>query len=271
MSQYFRSPPPVYARNWAKSQNLVESTKIERQIVLSKKTHQKEKKKKVIKIQKSAKFIKPLIFPITKLVSEESEQLERSCLTEEHNHLGYLSDGSQDSNKRRKKASPSVECNVKATMPVVKPLRIRFVFKKPKEVEVVPREDPHVCSTSGNNHFVAKTSPVSVLDESLLSTSLKTDGALTLSESKKRKSHRTSKESRYNKLFDEWVPLCNSMEEDDCNFSGRGQKSAPPTIASITKDEDMTKNVHVSGDSYFPKANFLSEVGIFPLPYTVPF
>lgn len=40
-------------------------------------------------------------------MSDESEQLEKSCLTDEHEHeqhhqVGYLSDGSQNSNKRRR-------------------------------------------------------------------------------------------------------------------------------------------------------------------------
>ncbi|KFK44136.1 hypothetical protein AALP_AA1G219800 [Arabis alpina] len=30
MSRYFTTPPPVYARNWANGQNLVESTKVRR-------------------------------------------------------------------------------------------------------------------------------------------------------------------------------------------------------------------------------------------------
>jgi len=30
MSRYFTSPPPVYARNWANGQNLVEWTKVRR-------------------------------------------------------------------------------------------------------------------------------------------------------------------------------------------------------------------------------------------------
>lgn len=77
----------------------------------------KEKKEKKEKKQKiKEKSLKKLQYYPTKQVSDESEQLERSCLTEEHeqlHHVGYLSDGSQNSKKRRREASPAVESHVK--------------------------------------------------------------------------------------------------------------------------------------------------------------
>ena len=73
--------------------------------------HPKEKKeRKKDKKQKNEKTIEHVYLP-TKQVSDESEQLEKSCLTEEHEK--YLSDGSQSSKKRRREASPSVESNIK--------------------------------------------------------------------------------------------------------------------------------------------------------------
>ncbi|KAF8053651.1 hypothetical protein N665_1387s0009 [Sinapis alba] len=214
MSRYFKSPPPVYARNWAKGQNLVESTKIERPILASKKVHSKEKKER--KKQKNEKTIEHLYLPTKQVCDESEQQLERSCLTEEHEK--YLSDGSQDSKKRRREASPAVDSNIKATPVTGNPLRIRFVFKKPKEAEVVvpqvPQEDL-ICSTSGYDRLSKTSTSVSGHDEFLLSTSLESDKTAILSESKKKKKHRISKESRYSSLFDESAPPSLSMEEDD--------------------------------------------------------
>lgn len=61
------------------------------------------------------KSVEQLYLP-TKHVCDESDQLEKSCLTEEHeqhHHVGYLSDGSQNSRKRRREASPAVESDIK--------------------------------------------------------------------------------------------------------------------------------------------------------------
>ncbi|CAF2239820.1 unnamed protein product [Brassica rapa subsp. narinosa] len=105
-------------------------------------------------------------------------------LTEEHEK--YLSDGSQSSKKRIRDASPSVESNIKATSVTGNLLRIRFVFKKPREAEVVvpqvPQED-RVCSTSGTEI----SSSASGHDENLLPASLDSDKTAVFSESKKKK------------------------------------------------------------------------------------
>ncbi|CAH8385514.1 unnamed protein product [Eruca vesicaria subsp. sativa] len=265
MSRYFTSPTPVYARNWTNGQNLVESTKIERQIVSSKKVHRKEKERKIEKKLKNEKTIEHIYLP-TKQLSDESDHLEGSCLTDEP--VEYLSDGSQNSKKRRREASPVVESNIKAKPVTVNPLRIRFVFKKPKEtVALVPQEpqEDHVCSTSGTSSDLSH-------DENLPSTSPESDKTASLSESKKKKKHKTSKESRYSSLFDEPVLPCLSMEEDSSNSDGwlisaRLQESSP---TKCNTSEDTVINVQKS-EACFPSSKFLSEVGMFSLPYTVLF
>ncbi|CAG7898227.1 unnamed protein product [Brassica rapa] len=88
-------------------------------------------------------------------------------LTEEHEK--YLSDG----NHQRFVVTGNL-------------LRIRFVFKKPREAEVVvpqvPQED-RVCSTSGTEI----SSSASGHDENLLPASLDSDKTAVFSESKKKK------------------------------------------------------------------------------------
>lgn len=235
--------------------------------------HRKEKDKKKIKNEKS---IKQLYLP-TKKVSDEGEQLEKSCLTEEHHNVGYLSDdGSQNSKKRRREASPSVESNIKDTPVAGRPLRIRFVFKKPKEAEVVvlppqvPLEDL-VCSTSATDRPIGLSSSVSGYDENLLSTSPESGETAILSESKKKNKHRTSKESRYSSLFDEPVlPSISSMEVDDGWLVGAKRQEDVSTKSSM--NEDVVMNMQKSRESScFPRSQFLSEVGVFSLPYTVLF
>ncbi|CAN8292295.1 unnamed protein product [Cochlearia groenlandica] len=276
MSSYLISPSPLYARNLAYGQNLVESTKIERQVVASRKTHRKENKEKKKK-QKFEKSLQVQYFSSAKHVSDESEQLEKSCLTEEHEqhvHVCYLSDGSKTSKKRRLETYPVVDSILKGLSG--NPLRIRFVFNKPKEPESVSQED-RVCSTSGTEQWPRdESSSVSGLkncdcDENLLSPSLESDKIAIPSESKKRKKHKMCKESRYNTLFDQLVPSCNSSEESNTDdwLSGTWRQESSSTKASSSYNEGTAMNMQNSGDYTLPGSQFLSEVGIFSLPYTV--
>lgn len=85
----------------------------------------------------------------------------------------------------------------------------------------------------------------------------------TTSESDKRKKRKSSKEPRYNNTssFDDWL------------FVGTVN---PQKKAIKIDDEDMNLKVERSSSSacggcFFPKAQFLSQVGIYSLPYTVLF
>ncbi|CAE5964275.1 unnamed protein product [Arabidopsis arenosa] len=291
MSRVLTCPPLVFARNQASVHNLVESTKLERITLLSKKAHRIEKKekkekrivKKEIKREKSHKH--------SSIKADDShhkqvfDQLEKSDLTEEldepQNHLGYLSDGSQNSKKRNRDGSPpAVDSLIKAAPVAGKPLRIRLIFKKPKEeVPSLPGEDL-VCSTTvakSLSHQDVITSSISgsktsELEENLPSTSV----AEAIYETKKRKKHRPSKEDQYNALFDGWTPssICftdssSNDNGDDWLFGNKTQEMLKPKAAVKIADDMMMKMKQ--GDSSWPRAQFLSEVGIYSLPYTVPF
>ncbi|CDY17987.1 BnaC03g30590D [Brassica napus] len=78
-----------------------------------------------------------------------------------------------------------------------------------------------------------------------------------LSESKKKKKHKTSKESRYS-----------SLNSDDWLLGTRWQENVS---TKSTMNEDMVMNLQKPGESCFPSSQLLSEVGIFSLPYTVLF
>ncbi|XP_010533871.1 PREDICTED: uncharacterized protein LOC104809551 isoform X1 [Tarenaya hassleriana] len=307
MSGYFP------ARNWANGQNLVESTKIGRLRVDPKKAHRKEKEKKEKRKdkkerhEKSRKCLEKLdnnleqqYLPFKK-IQDESEQREKSGLTEEHEqpqNLCYLSDGSQSNNKRKRQEPPAVDSHIKGLpydfmdqkVDVLsnlfvgsifylsgKPLRIRFVFRKPKEPEAVPQEE-RVCSPSvarDTNVSCVPSGKTSEEEENLPSTS-RGDESIAITIDTKRKKHKRSKESRYNALFEGWVPppLCPSVldiddEDQDWLFSSKRQGQS--TAETVETDKDMTMNLVSSGDPLRPKAQFLSEVGIYALPYTTPF
>lgn len=150
-----------------------------------------------------------------------------------------------------------------------------MIFKKPKEeVPVLPREGL-VCSTTvaktlSHQDVITSSISASELEENLLSTS----GAAAIDETKKRKKHRPSKEDQYNALFDGWTPssICfadssSNDNGDDWLFGNKTQEMLKPKAAVKIADDMMMK----PGDSSWPRAQFLSEVGIYSLPYTVPF
>ncbi|KAF3516132.1 hypothetical protein DY000_02064022, partial [Brassica cretica] len=209
---------------------------------------------------------------------------EKSGVTEElegpQNHLGYLSDGSLNSNKRKRDCSPpAVESLIKVVPVAGKPLRIRLTFKKPKVESPLPQEDVVSCSTSGSESLnparstalIEETKKICEPEVNVPSTS----EAAIAGEVKKRRKHKPSKEDRYNALFDDWTPISttamevdfSSKDDDDWLFGGSRTKERRNCKAANKIDED----VRASCDSSWPKAQFLSQVGIYSLPYTVPF
>ncbi|XP_010419219.1 PREDICTED: uncharacterized protein LOC104704909, partial [Camelina sativa] len=269
--------------------NLVESTKLERITLDSinplhriekkekKRTHKKETKEEKSHKASSREAHKLQILS-SKKVSDESDQLEKSGLTEEleasQNHHGYLSDGSQNSKKRNREDSPPpVESLIKAAPVAGNPLRIRLVLKKPNaDVPVLPREDlVSVAKPLSHQDVIASSvscPKISEPEQNLPSTSV-------VDETKKRKKHKPSKEDRYNALFDDWTPssisladiTCSKNDDDDWLFGKKTQMMPKPKAADKI-DEEMMMG---TGDSSWPRAQLLSEVGIYSLPYTVPF
>lgn len=60
-----------------------------------------------------------------------------------------------------------------------------------------------------------------------------------------------------------------SNSDDDWLFSARPKENI--STKSIIMKEDVVMDLQKSGESCFPSSQFLSEVGIFSLPYTVLF
>lgn len=170
--------------------------------------------------------------------------------------------------------------DVLAAAPVAgKPLRIRLIFKKTKEeVPALPREDL-VCSASVAKSISYQDVITSSISDSRISDpekNLPSTYVAAIDETKKRKKHKGSKEGRYNALFDYWTPssICfaddSSLRNDDNDwlFGNKTREMLRPKAAVKIDEEDMKMR---PGDSSWPRAQFLSEVGIYSLPYTVPF
>ncbi|XP_010416534.1 PREDICTED: uncharacterized protein LOC104702381 [Camelina sativa] len=90
--------------------------------------------------------------------------------------------------------------------------------------------------------------------------------ATTTCESMKRKKRMPSKDSGYQTLF----------HDDDWLFGNTYlPKNVTNNKAAIKNDQDMTMKMLLqippSGYSLFPRAQFLPQINIFALPYTVPF
>ncbi|XP_010474362.1 PREDICTED: uncharacterized protein LOC104753874 [Camelina sativa] len=90
--------------------------------------------------------------------------------------------------------------------------------------------------------------------------------ATTTCESMKRKKRMPSKDSGYQTLF----------HDDDWLFGNTDlPKNVTNNNAAIKNDQDMIMKmllqIPLSGDSLFPRAQFLPQVKIFALPYTVPY
>ncbi|XP_010428675.1 PREDICTED: uncharacterized protein LOC104713288 [Camelina sativa] len=91
--------------------------------------------------------------------------------------------------------------------------------------------------------------------------------ATTTCESMKRKKRMPSKDSGYKTLF----------HDDDWLFGNTDlPKNVTNNKADIKNDQDLIMKMllqipPLSGDSLFPRAQFLPQVQIFALPYTVPY
>lgn len=177
MSRCYPYPPPGFVRNEAvliesiKLQNKTEKDKTESK--KEKKREKKEKKEKRKARKENEKLsdigdVKTTIKlndkkydqsvqskaescggNLQKRIEDETEQLERSGLTEEHGqavcspNVSYLSDSTQKSNKRKRETSPSSDISSHGTI-----LRLRLPLKKHKELDA-SRSNKQLCSTSG--------------------------------------------------------------------------------------------------------------------------
>ncbi|XVE94532.1 hypothetical protein REPUB_Repub02eG0016900 [Reevesia pubescens] len=283
MSRCFPYPPPGYLR-----QGWVESIKLERDKVLPK-TEQKILKKREKKERKGKEKTQGVTKKIKKLDDVlngyKDDQLEKSDLTEEHEApVCYISDGSQNSNKRKRETLSSSQCRIDGNV-----IKIRFSLKKPRESDASLSEEP-VCSTSGRADSSAQPKGPKA-EEQCHPWSKKSNNSTPLPELKPRLDDESREQIpfssgtsayenemykaalQYKTLIEDWVPLplqvvqnADDHHDDDWLFMKKQQ--VKPAAKRSEVDNDVTSRA--SATSY-PRAYFLPEAEIYALPYTVPF
>ncbi|XP_022754986.1 uncharacterized protein LOC111303154 [Durio zibethinus] len=280
MSRCFPYPPPGYIR-----QGLVESIKLEREKVLRKidqKIHKKREKKEKKKERKEKEKTHDLIKKFKKLNDDLSgykdDQLENSDLTEEHGPpVCYISDGSENSIKRKRETRSSSECGVAGNI-----IKIRFSLKKPCEPDASLSEEL-VCSTSGR----ADSSTPSKAQDQCYPWSKKPCTSSPVPEQKLRcddewrepipsssgtsvyDNQRQKAALQYKTLIEDWMPLPLQVKEKDdddwlCMTNLQGRRAAKRSKV----DNKVTCSASATS---CPHARFLPEAEIYALPYTVPF
>ncbi|OIT38828.1 PREDICTED: stress response protein NST1-like [Nicotiana attenuata] len=312
MSRCFPYPPPGYSLNTAaNNEALIESIKLQREREIAKaekkkekKREKKEKKENKEKRREEKKAKKESSNPgfdkaaheskgmyLFKCLEDEAEQLERSNLTEEHGQAvcsqnsSCSSDSTQNSNKRKRPASPS-HGNIQAHGSII---RIRLSKKggqgetstaKEKQLQKPAQKDVEVTvrtSVERANPLLKATGcpPPSVVLEPSPSTSgwrdCVADKAATASCSN---AHENSIEFQYRNLIENWLPPSLQTEHLDVDdeawlFQRKpkharvGQKSAVSKAVS----NDST----CGGSALWPRAQYIHDAELYALPFTVPF
>lgn len=225
-------------------------------------------------------------------VYKESEQLENSDLTEEHelptvSSVCYLSDGTQSSNKRKRQDS-MVDGSENPKKKIV--LRFKLAPKKQTEPDSSTIEQDNICPSTGpetlaqertvlghkplcHTNVQTKTEPEQLnlkpgleLPLSVLETEIRTE--------KNTSSPLKKAESVYRTLIEDWVPeipIHQFWQEDDEGhdwlFGSRKQQNKQE---SKRRKADLEESCWRSSTPW-PQAQHLSEADMWALPYTVPF
>lgn len=275
-----------------------------------KKKEKKEKKDKIIQNQDNSDIVHGRIgeklWPDAKVdyLHKGSSSEERSSLTEEHAKPVCLrvpsssSDSTENSNKRKRPPSP-----VDVSRGHGKIIRIRLSSKKQNQPDANVDEQKH-CSTSGRAQVPPQTDYDTSLrqrSEGFCSTSrsttnnvgkglvLKTGGERIHLATKKIDPARVfetislpavdpvltpmQKEGLlYRNLIENWAPPrlqdgCADTADEDWLF-GANNKAERSDKKSTCRDESMS---YCNTSLLWPRAQYLPEVDIYALPYTLPF
>ncbi|CAL5418482.1 unnamed protein product [Camellia sinensis] len=213
---------------------------------------------------------------IQKNREDEAEQLERSGLTEEHElpvcsrNPCYTSDSTENSSKRRKQLPPVNGIRAHGNI-----IRIRLTSQKQKEsVDVVTKE--RLTSTSGrtdstSQEFCSTSVGIDASSQVLTTQPIKDEGGsssgiVSIAPSYVNKIRNV--DSFYKDLIENWVPPLVQSEQTDLGeqewlFQRKNQDGERCQASS---------NVLCRGSStLWPHAQYLPEVDIYALPFTVPF
>ncbi|XP_038718626.1 uncharacterized protein LOC120011553 [Tripterygium wilfordii] len=309
MSRCFPYPPPGYVRSDSRVA-LIESIERENENAKSKlkkeKRRQRRERKKVKKESKKGKSfdisddavkkhsgeklcqVEKSRYDvnggcISKGKEDDTEQLERSGLTEEHGmpvssqSICYLSDGTQSSKKR--KASSTEGSDHRGNI-----VRIKLTLRKHKEPDATVSGEQS-CSTSGraesNAQYEENTctpdqkqwscakQSMARLDRVKCSGLVEVPGLDIRPKSYQNETQKV--ESLYRDLIEEWLPPPiqldqESLDDQDWLFGVRRQNGNGSKRIAACQDVAQCLS-----PTLWPRAHYLPEADVFALPFIVPF
>ncbi|OIV96307.1 hypothetical protein TanjilG_09734 [Lupinus angustifolius] len=308
MSRCFPFPPPGYTRN---SDALIESIKLQSEIKKSKKDRKKERrrekkgkeskkeKRKDRKGEEGTSFyaneggkkikvdeLEKQSGCVSERVYNENERVERSDITEEHYRSvttldPCCSDSTLSSIKRKRSISPS-RCDhgtkkkfrfslTKHTAPeesklgssvcasrivgTADSLTRDAVGANPPlphitrtKIDHCPRDSRHCVALQSLPNGAARNTNVVVDDEGMRMVSM------------------------YNSLIQNWIPppaTCIGFDSDGQDWLFRSEQQEERRASKTVKV--VTATLSCSSSSLWPRAQYLPEVELYALPYTVPF
>ncbi|CAN4094007.1 unnamed protein product [Withania somnifera] len=312
MSRCFPYPPPGYSLNRANNEALIESIKLQKEREIAKaenqdrkiakaekkdrKREKKEKKEKRKEEKKAKKEKNNLGLDkatheskgkyLYKCLEDEAELLERSNLTEEHGpavcsqNSSCSSDSTQNSNKRKRPASPA-HVGIQAHGSII---RIRLSKKgvqgdasasKEKHLPKPAQQEAEVTirTTADRANLLSKTinnqccPPVSVSEPST-STRVAVGNATPSCS----KAHENSIEFQYKNLIENWLPPSlqndNLVLDDDQSWLFQRKPKQTRVVDRSVGSNDTTCGTF---SSLWPQAQYLRDADLYALPYTVPF
>ncbi|KAI3464809.1 hypothetical protein Pfo_021472 [Paulownia fortunei] len=233
----------------------------------------------------------------------EPEQLEKSSLTEEHGKPVCLrvpsssSDSTENSNKRKRLSSP-----IDGTRGNGKIIRIRLPSKKQNQSDASANEQ-QLCSTSGRTHFPSQNKDDTGLRRRSEDFCCTSEGTSNIGQGLVRRTDKeqislTSQLIKTVAAGKTQIPSANdavmtSMQREELQYKNLIENWVPPQWQDATPDTDdldwlfqgknqdiRAKKRQISGNdsiscssssALWPCAQYLQEVDVFALPFTVPF
>lgn len=226
-----------------------------------------------------------------KCLEDEAEQLERSNLTEEHEpavcsqNSSCSSDSTQNSNKRKRPASPACS-GIQAHGSII---RIRLSKKgvpgeisasKEKQLPKPAQQiaEVNVRTSAERTHPLLKTTnlscrpPVSVSEPSTSNSGRVDRVAVDTSTPSCSKVHENSIEFQYKNLIENWLPPSlqsdNNLDDDQSWLFQRKPKQARVEEKNVGSNDTAYGSCSLL---WQPRAQYLPGADLYALPYTIPF
>ncbi|KAI3960602.1 hypothetical protein MKX01_003776 [Papaver californicum] len=294
MSRCFPYPPPGYeVKNGVLDLDLLESIKRESEKIKKERKKEKKRDKKLKKekrkesgeAQKKERSHKKRhksdgkAGDSLKRKERESEQLEKSCLTEDQGqpvntqNLYDSSDSTLNSNTRKRHSSPSdVSCSSGNSVLIKLPLQ------KHKDIEL-PTSNEQVCSVSGRTEIIPMAKddlPSLRACEQSCSTSgrseLHAQDDFHVSTSRGSESAPQGIDLQFRDLIENWVPPTLQLYRTDFDDQEWLFEMNPQRRHEAKRLKPSNNDIDsCPGSSGWPRACYLPAADMYALPYTVPF